>query len=182
MQLAKKFETYAHANFSAQKRRILYIGKATRGDCQDMIYSQVHEGLQTSFWHFARRISRLADPNVENYCNLAWCNIFKQGVIRGNPGRQEAELQRAQAEDGLREDLRTLQPTLIVLVAAGYYEEIPKAAFCMESDTGPSALVETRIRFDDGRDYRFRLWSRAPYQGFPPIVWMRHPRESLDSI
>ena len=173
MSLSKKFETYVPPKYAEQQRRILYVGKATRGDCQDLDYRQVHEDVHTPFWHFARRISKLADPNVEDTCNLAWSNIFKQGVAVGNPGSTVAEAQRAESIEMLRDELVSLKPTLIVLVNAGYYEDIPRAAYGIGYD-GPSALTETPVIVKDA-EYKYALWSRPAYEACPPIVWMYHP-------
>jgi hypothetical protein len=103
--------------------------------------------------------------------NLAWSNIFKQGMTSGNPSGQIAEEQREQAEQELRKEVRTLMPSLIVLVNAGYYEEIPKAAYLI----GEQELTELRRTPVDGED-KFDLWSRPAYGEFPPLVWIYHPQ------
>ena len=171
--LARKFETYIPQHFGEQERRILYVGKATHGDCQDLDYREVHEEVSTPFWNFARSISKLADPKVHNSCNLAWSNIFKQGVVRGNPGTALAETQRGESIRMLVDEISAWKPTLIVLVNAGYYEDIPRAAYGIGYD-GPSALEEHPVTVK-GAEYKYALWSRPAYEDCPPIVWMSHP-------
>ena len=157
-ELSGPFTCYAPSGFEDQKRRILYIGKATGGEFDGDDACERSFNGTTAFWDFARSISRLADPNCTDLQNLAWSNIFKQGVLRGNPTGKIAETQRASAIQSLQEEVNQLQPHLIVLVNAGYYEEIPKAAYLIDDgEVGEKALTRTTVEGEE----KYDLWSRA---------------------
>ena len=125
------------------------------------------------FWDFARVISRQADPTCENLSNLAWSNIFKQGVTRGNPSGIIADQQRADAITALKKEVEDLKPSIIVLVTAGYYEEIPKEAFNIKDGEGEANMLTESAAEGEGR---YALWSRPAFAHIPPIVWMHHPQ------
>lgn len=171
MELAGRFKCFVPNGFDRHKRRVLYVGKATAGEYMDVDVQELFLSKRSSFWSLARSISRLADLGCKDLSNIAWSNIFKQGVVKGNPLREVAEAQRGEAEEELRKEASALAPTLIVLVNAGYYEEIPKAAYQI-GDNEVTGLTRTEVPGED----RYDLWSRSAYGGLPPIVWMYHPQ------
>ena len=171
--LAGKFTTHSSPSYKSRGRRILYIGKATAGAFEEEHASARYFNWNGPFWDFARVISRRADPACEDLSNLVWSNIFKQGVTRGNPSGSIADQQRVDAVAELKKEAEELKPSIIVLVTAGYYEEIPKEAFDITDGEGePSMLIEAAAEGES----RHALWSRPAFQGVPPIVWMHHPQ------
>ncbi len=154
-------------------RRILYIGKATAGPFDGETPAEDSFNGRGPFWAFARSVSKLADPACTDLSNVAWSNIFKQGVIKGNPSGNIAESQRDAATQALRGEIKKFTPSLVLLVNAGYYEEVPKMAFDIkDGESGPGALIRTPVKGENKID----LWSRPQYDVFPPIVWMYHPQ------
>jgi hypothetical protein len=171
MTLAGKFQCYVPPGFALHERRVLYVGKATAGKYVDVDAQELYSGKSSAFWNFARSISQLADPHCKDLSNLAWSNIFKQGVVSGNPYGKTAEAQRQEAEDELRKEVETVIPTLIVMVNAGYYEEIAKAAYLIGDDE-LSELNQTTVQGES----KYDLWSRPAHGDIPPLVWMYHPQ------
>lgn len=170
--LAGKFQPYVPPGFNEHARRILYVGKATKGEFDEPNANESAFNGDTPFWRFARSISELADPACKDLSNVAWSNLFKQGVTVGNPEGRTAEAQRDEAATLLRHEALTLNPTLIVLVNADYYEEVPRAAFDIPDDTSENALIETQVP----GELKFHLWHRPALGPFPLIVWMFHPQ------
>jgi hypothetical protein len=151
MELAGKFECVVPVRYEDHERRILYVGKATAGLYVDVDVAKLFSEKNSPFWNYARSISRLADPDCGDLSNLAWSNIFKQGVAVGNPSGQVAEEQREEAEAELRREAAELKPSLIVLVNAGYYEEIPKAAFLIGDDE-VTGMTQTKVPGENKND------------------------------
>ena len=171
---AGRFKVTTHPDFHKQQRRILYIGKATAGTFEeDDAAEHAFEHGQSSFWRFARKISRLADPAMDNLENLAWSNLIKQGVTSGNP-KSLSEDQKAEAVGILRKEVADLKPNLIVLVTVGYEEDIPKAAFDIED--GETIGNDGKLKTLPVSDQAYSIWSREVYRAFPPIVWLNHPQ------
>jgi hypothetical protein len=128
---------------------------------------------QSAFWNFAQAVSNAADHDCKDLSNIAWSNIFKQGVTAGNPTGEIADSQRESAVDTLREEVCRLKPSLIVLVNAGYYEELVKSAFeIIDGEVGDDALKRTAVEGESKWDF----WSRAAYKQYPTLVWMYHPQ------
>lgn len=69
------------------------------------------------------------------------------GCSIGNPGSSVVRSQREESVEMLRGESKALKPTVIVLVNAGYHEDIPRAAFCIGYD-GPSAVIERPVVID----------------------------------
>lgn len=175
---AGAFEPYVPDGYWEQPRKILYIGKATDGlFTEENAAQQAFEGKKSHFWSFADEMSALADQNVRGRNNLVWSNVFKQGVRRGNPTGAEAEVQREKASQDLKHEVKRYKPDLIVLVTAGYEEEVVKAAFSISdgesSDESDGRLHESKC------DGALSVWWRQAYKGVPPLIWMYHPQGKL---
>lgn len=174
MQAAGKFKCFVPPTFPEHRRRVLYVGKATAGEFNDEHANEKwFNNVDSPFWRLARRISELADPDCTDLSNLAWSNIFKQGVTRGNPSGKFAGGQRQAALQELKAEVDQLKPSLIVLVTGDYYDDIPKAAYqIINGEVGDQALTRKAVPGEEKWD----LWSRPAYSSFPPIVWTYHPQ------
>jgi hypothetical protein len=86
-----EFRDHVPPRFLDHHRRILYIGKATKGEFSEENASELYFNGNSPFWSFARSVSKLADADCRDLSNLAWSNIFKQGVTEGNPSGAIAE-------------------------------------------------------------------------------------------
>ncbi len=169
--LAGRFRCYALPNFREHQRRILYIGKATSGSFDKPDDVERSFNGQGAFWDFARKLSELANPDCNDLSNVAWSNIFKQGVVIGNPLGEVAEDQIEEATRMLRKEVNDLAPTIIVLVTIGYYEKIVKNAYNIaEGEIGEQALRQTKVEGEV-----CELWSRPRLDEIPPVVWLSHP-------
>ncbi len=176
-QFAERFEVYAPPNFADQPRKVLYIGKATAGDLKPKDVEWVFYNKHSPFWDFATEISKVTGGDGRS--NLAWSNVFKQGVLNGNPRGSTAHDRRDESIEELRQDLQKTKADLIVLVTADYWEEIPKQAFDVldgESlEDGDKKLKTTEV---PGQKYA--IWSRGATGIYPPIVWTNHPQGKLN--
>jgi hypothetical protein len=152
---------YCPPGFRHHTRRILYIGKATRGHISHAKLGKYFNG-PSMFWTFARQISKLADPKCKDLSNVAWSNLFKQGVTQGNPRQKFAGQQKPAAIEQLRKEAKDLKPSLIVLVNAYYYEDVSRSAFYMPEGSEKACGSE--------------LWFRPRFRGIAPILWMCHPQ------
>jgi hypothetical protein len=167
--LAGLFSMYTPTNYSEWTNRILYIGKATRGSFGEGAAVRAFNG-NSAFWSFARKLSQLAEPECKDLSNLCWSNIFKQGVIDGNPKGALAKSQSNSAIASLARDIRKANPSLVVCVAAGYHEGQFRDALRLpaESDDFEWRTVLGEPKWD--------LYFRKCDGRLPPIVWMYHPQ------
>lgn len=176
---AGRFEPHVPEGFHEQKRKILYIGKATAGEFGEAdAVAWSFENMQSPFWRFADRLSQLADPNIQGRANLAWSNIFKQGVKNGNPQGEVALDQAEESVQLLKEEVTKLRPDLIVLVTADYWEEIPKKAFDI-ADGESTQDADGKLKTVQAPGGRYGIWSRPSFKSFPPIVWLHHPQGKM---
>ncbi len=116
VQQSGKFSTHVPPQYRDESRKILYIGKATAGEFKEPEASATwFNKVESDFWRFARKVSALANQEAsQDLRNVAWSNIFKQGVTSGNPGRNLAKEQWSDAVQALQTEAAELQPDLIL--------------------------------------------------------------------
>jgi len=167
-QLAGLFKGYLPRGYLNRTHRILYIGKATAGPFVAADANRIAFGRRTAgFWSFAREISGITMEECADLGNLAWSNLCKIGVRNGNPDDTLAERQRELAVKTLQLEMEFLQPTLIVCVAEGFQDHFVYEALGVTQD------------LDDGFRWRqagrYSIYFREAQDGWPPIMWMKHP-------
>ena len=174
MRLPARMREYHLPSFCLHTRRILYIGKATAGAFRPESHETAFDG-PTRFWSFAREISRIADPKCSDLSNLAWSNIFKQGVLVRNPDGDMARAQKSTSVAELRGEVEELRPTIIVCENAGSNEDVIKSAFDITdgllTEQNPQGLEQVLVSGE-----KSDLWYRPQYANWPPLFWMYHPQ------
>jgi len=107
LDVAAPFTEFVPDDFKLQSRKILYIGKATKGSCDKELFDQAalksssaarqqsenfsravfesrYDRSGPSFWGFANDLAKALNPNVTGLSNLVWSNICKIGSAHGN--------------------------------------------------------------------------------------------------
>jgi len=166
--LAGLFEGHQPEGYQLHSRRILYVGKATAGEFG--IPNASHEWFNVprgSFWAFARRLSLAVDGSCNDLSNLAWSNLCKIGVKRGNPDSVLADEIHVLAVKTLQHEFQTLDPSLVVFVTETYLDHfVYEALNTMQGIDG----------FEDKEAGGLPIYFRKRKDGFPPVLWIRHPQ------
>jgi|GEM_PF-4536447 len=194
--LAGLFVGHVPADFAVQQTKILYVGKATRGQFKSVTDSsddrtdfdqtfQLHQnyaadlfaGLSCgAFWPFADKISK--QMGSDSRSNLAWTNLCKIGMTTKNPSAKLIAEQKVLATLTLRAEIESYRPTLVVLVTNNFARDI-----LLEAVDGQDLASWTKSEMEASKRVD-GIWWRPASPSFPALLWMRHPqgatREELD--
>jgi hypothetical protein len=172
LQLAGLFLGHMLDGFKKQSKRILFVGKATAGTFTGKYASMSSFNGKSSFWQFARQLSHCADGNSDKLINVAWSNVTKIGVAKGNPPKQLQLAQAALASKTLREEIKKCHPTLVVFVCDGYGDNIIYDA--VKAKRGGTNDFETK-KSPHGNFY-VRKATQIGSEQFPAMLWVKHPQ------
>lgn len=198
--VAAPFMPYVPAEFTRQKVRVLYLGKATKGNCERedfdraaargesaaraqaeafsrCIFEQNVDARGPNFWGFANEISKALNPKVTKLKNIAWSNVCKIGAAVNNPEGILLNQQVRLAIQTLNEEIENLSPTIILCVANSFADPI-----LLPSLGCPANCTWEKSEEDDpSRDVQ-NVWWLAPAGKRPAVVWMRHPQGSANNL
>lgn len=167
--LAGLFLGHRPEKYEDQDKRVFLFGKSTAGEfAEDDAHERFFNGT-SSFWHFARQLSRIAGGDGGSLSNLAWSNVCKIGVVKGNPGMS---LQLAQWELACRTlayEVDIWRPHLAVFVSEGFADQIVYDAFGITK--GANNDFETKSSDNGDFYYRERIAG-----GTPAMLWVQHPQ------
>jgi hypothetical protein len=167
--IAGLFYGHEEPGFRAAAKRILYTGKATRGEFNlenlDHDYFGCNKG---GFWSFARRLADLTGGDRKKLENIAWSNLCKIGSVAGNPNTELVDEQADLAVETLKLEWAELKPTLVVCVAEGYEESLVYQAFNVTQNQNDG--------FSTRNESGFVFWTRPAQDGMPAFLWMKHPQ------
>ncbi len=187
-QLAGLFVGHVPTGFADQPKKILYVGKATRGqfrrpaDTSDDPTNfdwtlQLHQKYAAElfadlrcggFWPFADKISKEMDSDSRS--NLAWTNLCKMGMTTKNPSDKLIDFQKSLAIQTLRAEIDLYRPDLVVFVTNNFAKQILFEAVNAEDiESWSKSEMETPREVED-------IWWRRGRSDCPAILWMRHPQ------
>jgi len=197
--LAAPFIPFVPDGFESRTNTVLYIGKATGGDCDkdrfdtalltsteearavserfsSEIFNSKRGKTGPNFWGFANALACALDPKSQNLENLCWSNVCKIGVKVGNPEGRVFAHQVPLAVQSLKTEIADLNPSIIVCVANSFADRILLPAIgnpindaWHKSEEVPLSGVEN-------------VWWMPRMSPNPPILWMRHPQSSSSTL
>ena len=165
------FLGYRPKEYDSSELKILYVGKATSGDPDRTTLEHVYRFNSSAFWTSARELRDSAAQAKSRSVSLAWSNVCKIGVTRGNPNNALIREQASLASKTLTAELFSPGLNLAVFVCEGYADTLVYNSLAVNPIVlDPLKDLETRY-FED-REY----WRRSAMDGFPPVLWVQHPQ------
>jgi hypothetical protein len=194
---AGPFLAYAPPQYAKQKKRILYVGKATNLDYERRSFEESRGALTDerikerldlaksiflsrvgrqgpSFWGLANELSAAVDPGCHDLANVAWSNVCKIGAISGIPNSESIARQSSLALETLRSEIKHFQPSVVVIVSGGFAQkEVTLKALDAEN-----IKIWRKSEEEENKKVDNVWWLIDPL----PVIWMRHPRSSAVSL
>jgi len=170
--LAGLFLGHIPDGYEKQSKRVLFVGKATAGEFNEEDASSLSFNGKSSFWQFARQVSRCAGGKSVEPVNVAWSNVSKIGVAKGNPSKSLQLAQAALACKTLQDEIETCKPTLVVFVCDGYGDEIIYEA--VNANRGGANDFE--IRHSSHGEFYVRKAIQIGSKQYPAMLWVKHPQ------
>lgn len=190
---AAPFLPFVPDGYGSHAKRILYVGKATRGEYGKQRYQdEKNASMETrinertnfakdvfeknidrkgaTFWGFANDISHAVDSKCDDLGNLAWTNLCKVGTQSGNPNGGQIEAQREDAITILRQEIIEFKPTILVFVSANFAKNIMLPAIGAPNDE--EWLKSEKDIPDCGVN---DVWWMPASPERAAMVWLRHP-------
>lgn len=127
------------------------------------------ERRRSSFWQFINRVCQLAyaPAPIDPRDIVAWSNLAKIGVVKGNPKPAQIKIQADLCAELLRTEISRLKPIATILLTGNYAQEdiLYRALDCKEGDWEQSAPDKDRVASLNALGTTL-LWAAHP-------TWMR---------
>jgi hypothetical protein len=133
-------------NFPIEKKSgILFVGKATNGwvtdskeidklfgeSCDGQIFAREIQMMwvadpkkpyykTSAFWRVIKRIAEIKNGNEEWYSKIAWSNLYKISLEKGNPSGKLIEQQIESCKEILNTEIEILNPKYVIFLTSGW--------------------------------------------------------------
>ena len=168
--IAAPFVSYAPPKYvRGAHNSILYVGKATDGcweresflehksilERRSVTTGELADHKPSAFWLFAESLGLSSD-------NVIWTNLFKIGVLSGNPNGPYADIQSDLAKQTLWAEISEFQPALVMFVTGNKYLD-----FVTQFPDNWSLWMKDPV---------IDMWWQERTDAQPAFLWTGHPQ------